>query len=238
MRQPLLLLVAHGSPRHPAALTPLAAHAAALATGGEWGEVRLAVLNGQPALEPVLADWAGEQQVVVVPLFMAEGAFTRRHLPSRLDIDQRPTWRIAAPLGTAPALEQVVYERWLGVLGHAPIGSVGLLLVAHGSATVPGAQRSALDVVARLGQRGVPAAAAFVEAEPHIPAALTALTTPRVLVLPWMIADAGHLQVDVREALSTIGNTVDITLDPAIGGAPAMRPVITTLAREALERAG
>src|SRR4051812_18238511 len=109
-----VLLVGHGSTRGGAPAEPLLALADALRDRGV-GEVRTAFWKEEPFLHQAL-DAVRGAPVVVLPVFLAEGYFSRTVVPRELGlaygrnrVDGRPV-RLLPPLGTAPELADLVVE--------------------------------------------------------------------------------------------------------------------------------
>ena len=117
-----LALVGHGTDRNPNSARAVVDHAAALSERDELGEVRIAFMDEEPYVENVVGRFDADD-VVVVPLFIADGFHTRDEIPELLGIedesgdypvparaDGRRVWYSSA-VGTDPALVDVVLER-------------------------------------------------------------------------------------------------------------------------------
>jgi sirohydrochlorin ferrochelatase len=213
------VIVAHGSPSDPgaqeAALMALAAEVGALLPG--W-TVRGATLAAERSLQAALAGLAAP---LVYPFFMAEGWFTRRALPARLDGRgvQLP------PFGVDPALPALAATAALDgawTAGIAPQEAT-LLLAAHGSQVSTTSKDSTLAMAARLAAL-TPFAevrAGFVEQAPFL---AEAARGRRGLCLPFFALRAGHVASDVPEALAEAG--FEGALLPAIGEHPGVPALI------------
>ncbi|QUS36670.1 CbiX/SirB N-terminal domain-containing protein [Falsirhodobacter algicola] len=205
------LIVAHGQPSDP---EPAAAEIAALAARvdavAEGWSVRSATLAEADALAREVQGKEG----VIYPLFMAEGWFTRTHLPERLAKAGGAGWRILPPFGTDPAIADLTLD--LARAAGRPI-----LLAAHGSFRSAEPSRIAHDMAARIAaETGRPSRAAFIDQTPQI--AEVAAEMPEAACLPFFAARGGHVIDDLPEALDAAGFTgprLDpVGLDPRVPG--------------------
>ncbi|WP_045391434.1 CbiX/SirB N-terminal domain-containing protein [Falsirhodobacter sp. alg1] len=203
------LIVAHGQPSDP---EPAAAEIAALAARvqahlPDW-DVQSATLAEQDALARGVAGRTG----VIYPLFMAEGWFTRVHLPERLAQSGGEGWRILPPFGSDPALIDLT-------LAVAAAQNRPILLAAHGSFRSPVPAQIADDMAARIvAATGMPCRAGFIDQSPQI--ADIAQDMPDAACLPFFAARGGHVIDDLPQALDAAGfagpRLSPIGLDPAV----------------------
>src|SRR4051794_34298953 len=112
MVPPAVLLVAHGSSRSGASAHPVLDLARSLRARG-IEEARTAFWKEEPFLHQAL-DTVRAANVVVLPIFLAEGYFTGTVVPRELGLQDggqpradRPV-RLLKPLGIAPALDPLV----------------------------------------------------------------------------------------------------------------------------------
>ncbi len=216
------LIVAHGQPSDPdpaeAALAALAADVAGHLPG--WH-----VLSATLAAHGTLAQAAkqtGAGGGLVFPMFMADGWFTRQHLPERLAkacraalfesaVCDRPgcggaagcaRWRILPPFG----LEHTVQALALRVLHEAGVPPGGeVLLAAHGSgrSSAPSDVAHALAARLKLGLQLSRSEAAFIDQEPRL-AEVSGFTSEAVC-LPFFAAEGEHVTDDLPDALKQAG---------------------------------
>ena len=78
-----LLLLGHGSSKHPDSSRSVREHAELLSQADCFTEVRCAFLKEEPFIEHAL-DGVDDEQVIIVPDFLAEGYFTRQVVPAKL----------------------------------------------------------------------------------------------------------------------------------------------------------
>jgi sirohydrochlorin ferrochelatase len=108
-----LLLVGHGTPRHPESGGTTEAAAAALAAEGVFAAVRTAFLDQSSYLEEVAASLP-DRSWVAVGLFLDEGPHGRDDVTAALAHAGVPV-RYAGPIGTDPAIVELVLDRAAGL---------------------------------------------------------------------------------------------------------------------------
>ena len=206
------VLVAHGQPGEPepqeAAMRALAARVADCLPGAT---VRGATLAMLAALEAALA---GLARPTVYPFFMAEGYFTGRVLPARLEGRQA---RQIAPFGTDAALPGLIARVTVAAAAEAGLdpAAATLLLAAHGSQASSTSKDTAYATAAAL-RPLVPFRSievGLIEEPPRLADAARGLGP--AICLPFFALRAGHVVGDIPEALAEAG--FDGPVLPAIG---------------------
>ena len=213
-----LLLVGHGSATRPEAAETLARHAAALRESGRFANVRHAVLEGGPDPAQARSELADVDVILVLPLFMSVGYFTRVVLPVRLGPASGPVVRICPSLGVCSELAGSVAEiaQEARAANGWPDGGWDLLLVAHGSTKDPASRQATEAVADRLiGLRGMAQLhTGYLEEPPYLTAVAAQLVRPTVVV--GMFATVGgHAEQDVPTALQ--GMRPPVTYTGAVG---------------------
>ena len=216
------LIVAHGQPSDPApaeaALATLAAAVSACLSG--W-RVESATLAADGSLANALKR-AGADGGLVYPMFMADGWFTRQHLPAQLANACRSAlfsgglcdnegcggaagcarWRCLPPFG----LDKSVQDLALQLLHEAGVPLGGEVLVAaHGSSRSAAPSDVARAVAERL-KTGLMLArsdAAFIDQHPRL-AEVTGYG-PDAVCLPFFAAEGEHVTDDLPDALAQAG---------------------------------
>ena len=196
--RPGVILVAHGSAKSGASAEPVLELARALRPG--FPEVRTAFWKEEPFLHQAL-DTVRAASVIVLPVFLAEGYFTRTVVPRELGLRPGPN-RVGArpvhllpPLGTSPALAALVADR---ARAAAPPGAnladALLVVLGHGTPRHPGSADAVLAACARLAAQGrfARVAPAFIDQEPGIADALAGAREPLVLLVPFLVAAGWH----------------------------------------------
>ncbi|MEI4469982.1 CbiX/SirB N-terminal domain-containing protein [Frigidibacter sp. MR17.24] len=204
-----VLIAAHGQPSDPGpaadALVAFAARVAGHLPAG--ARVAAATLAEPGAIDRAAAALgAGAAPILVYPMFMAPGWFTRSALPARLAEAGLPETAVTIlpPFGTEPDLPALAEREIAAALGTAgwSAGETRLLLAAHGSfksaAPAEIARAFAEGLVQRLGLAG--AEAAFIDQAPQISGARG--WPERSLCLPFFAASGGHVEQDLPRALA------------------------------------
>ena len=151
-RSVALLLAAHGERRHGAANGSVTQLAATLRDCAIAQEVAVGFIKGAPTINQSVRSLLASN-IVVFPLFLSDGYFTRVRLPQllreALAADMASRIRVLAPLGLHPALAGLILDRLVAmarVRGVAP-ARAGVVLLAHGSRQDP-ASRTAGEQLA------------------------------------------------------------------------------------------
>lgn len=199
-----LLLVGHGSASRPEAAETVARHAAALRASGRFADVRHAVLEGGPDPARARSELADVDMILVLPMFMSDGFFTRVVLPARLGHASGPVVRICPPLGVCSDLSGLVAEiaQETRCVQGWPDNGWDMVLAAHGS-TKDSASRRATERLADqlVGEDGMAQMhTGYLEEPPYLAAVAAQLIRPTVVVGVFA-AVGGHAEHDVPTAL-------------------------------------
>ena len=203
-REARLLLCAHGIQGQ---VGVAADHAEAIARLDEFAEVESCCLNGRPSLEEALERSAGTL-TYVVPLLMAEG-YTNEKLSERLRDAGRHHGghiRLCRPVGSHPDLAELMIEaagRTCRGLAW-PINETALLIVGHGTVRNPRSSDSMEGHAQRIAadSRFQVVGCAFLDQEPHMAAALTEMTSDRVVAVGHFADSGPHGADDVARLLA------------------------------------
>ena len=224
----LAVIVSHGQPGDPGPQQQaIEALAAAVAAEGPGLSVRGATLAQPGALAAAVAPGC-----LIYPMFMAEGWFTRRELPRRLDAIGSDA-RVLRPFGAEPALPDLCIATVRAAAGTAGWGAAEttVLLSAHGSQRSPASGEGAGALAAVMAPHFARVVTGFVEQAPYLADAARDLG-PRSVSLPFFALRAEHVTDDLPEALDAAGFQ-GLRLDP-IGLSPAVPGLIAaSLARQA-----
>lgn len=114
-----LAVVGHGTPRHDESGTSTREHVARLRARDRFSEVEAFFLDQEPSVE-TLTSSMHTRDIVVVPLFVANGSHTTEDIPRAIGLPPNPTgvtkvdgkrlWYTRA-IGTEPALVEVIIDR-------------------------------------------------------------------------------------------------------------------------------
>jgi sirohydrochlorin cobaltochelatase len=242
-----LLLVGHGSHYSAESSAPVYRHAARIRGSGVFHEVREAFWKEEPSLRDALALMESDE-VVVVPLFLAEGYFTREVVPRELGLDRPPAGmvvRYGPPVGVHPRMAELILRRAVETCGLSPAEQqdAALIVIGHGTdrSTTSG------DTVYRLTERlregsGFGAVeCGFLDEDPRIDGVLARIPQRQVVMVPFFVAEGWHSRTTIPRDLGLDGglNRRDgrrIWYTPAVGTLPEVADVVVDLAREAGER--
>jgi sirohydrochlorin cobaltochelatase len=241
-RDAVLVLVGHGSARHPESAAPIQALARSLAERRPWRSVRAAFMKQEPGLDGALDD-IDAPVVVVVPVFAGKGYYTDTLIPKALGLDGRVTRRhgrtlvYTDPVGTHPRLPAILARRAEGAArsdGRDP-RACSLLLIAHGSAR-PGGAGATPTVIAqaiRTQDRFAEVALAFLEQAPFAADWRTLVRGDDVVVLPLLVAQGMHASEDIPPLFAGVTDR-RVRLAANLGAEPDLLEIIAEMAEAAL----
>jgi len=238
-----LILLGHGSSKHPDSSRSVREHAEILSQTDCFAEVRCAFLKEEPLIENAL-DGVGEEQVIIVPDFLAEGYFTRQVVPAKLG-DKLRSANICCtpPVGTHPMMAEIINDMAREVLGDWTVEQTSLLVVGHGSGKNPCSKQSLLGHLQEVRNNTDFAQVAdlWLEELPLVSSWKEVATKRHIIVIPYLLNDGQHGGWDIPAELGLSldqqihGQTHDveshqIRLTPALGTSPRFAEVISQLA--------
>ena len=189
-------------------------------------------------------DGVGEEQVIIVPDFLAEGYFTRQVVPAKLG-DKLRSANICCtpPVGTHPMMAEIINDMAREVLGDWTIEQTSLLVVGHGSGKNPCSKQSLLGHLQEVRNNTDFAQVAdlWLEELPLVSSWKEVATKRHIIVIPYLLNDGQHGGWDIPAELGLSldqqihGQTHDveshqIRLTPALGTSPRFAEVISQLA--------
>ena len=238
-----LILLGHGSSKHPDSSRSVREHAEILSQTDCFAEVRCAFLKEEPLIENAL-DGVGEEQVIIVLDFLAEGYFTRQVVPAKLG-DKLRSANICCtpPVGTHPMMAEIINDMAREVLGDWTVEQTSLLVVGHGSGKNPCSKQSLLGHLQEVRNNTDFAQVAdlWLEELPLVSSWKEVATKRHIIVIPYLLNDGQHGGWDIPAELGLSldqqihGQTHDveshqIRLTPALGTSPRFAEVISQLA--------
>lgn len=237
-----LLLAGHGSTHDPLAGAPVRDHAARIRELGLFNDVRAAFWKEAPFLSGALAAIACDD-VHVVPMFLAEGWYTRRVVPRELGIDRALTMRDGQrihyhrPIGAHPRIPRLVHALACRTLAEAGVEAqdATLAIIGHGTRRISGSGETVERVTAALRQRGfADVAFGFLDQDPRLEHALEWPATRHTVVVPFLLAEGWHTRVTIPERLDLLraatGGRVVFHVTPPVGTHPLVPRIILDLA--------
>jgi sirohydrochlorin cobaltochelatase len=234
-----LVLAGHGSHLNGNSSAPVLAHAAELRRRGTFEQVHTAFWKEEPSLSRVL-DGVTASEVVVVPVFISNGYFTKTVIPREMRLDgplterEGQAIRYTAPVGADLSLANVVVERALEA-GATSADAVAVL--GHGTRRESESEKNvyAMAESVRASQRFAEAGAIFLDQAPGMLNLLDIFAARTVVVVPLFIADGWHVGQTIPADLALDGaetrkggRTVRYT--QPVGTHPMVADVIVRLA--------
>lgn len=200
-----LLLLGHGSTVNPDSSEPTFRHAAALREQGLFAEVQCAFWKEQPNFREIWSLIEAEE-VYVVPVFISEGYFCQEVLPRELGLTgpvtrhSGKTIRYCAPVGSHPAMQDLLLRRADEVAPGVPRDQVSLVIVGHGTSLNDNSTAAIKDQVRLI--RESPAGFAevvdaYMEEAPFVAEWDQLTSAPHVVVVPFFISDGLHSYQDI-----------------------------------------
>ena len=206
MPQPVsLILAAHGSEASPRSNQPLHDLAAALTATGMFDHVTPAFLMGHPLMTEVLESLpAGE--AIVIPVMTSDGYYLTK-LPEKFaenaNFDQF-SFSIGPVVGLHPAIATTISARLTAHLKEHQLTAADttVVVVGHGTRrnTTSGATTFALADSLRNDHSGFEIKAAFLDQDPEIGLVADSITTPNIIVLPFLVSLGPHMTHDTPAA--------------------------------------
>ncbi len=195
----IALIVSHGQPSTPApAEINLAWTAARVSDHLPGWDIRSATLACPGAIERAMQDGA-----IVFPFFMAQGWFTGKVLPKRLD---GYNYHTTTPFGMLEGLPTTAAQLLQDQLAAHPDAPRQVHLAAHGSARGPKAYDATERFATRLRAElpDVEIKTGYIEQTPYVHETAKALS-PDALCLPFFAQSGEHVRDDIPEALRSAG---------------------------------
>ncbi|CAA7626930.1 conserved hypothetical protein [Candidatus Terasakiella magnetica] len=201
-----LILVGHGSARHPDGAAPVLALAEEVRRRGVFAEVAAVFMKQYPPL--ALAErMVSAPNVIVVPVFAGRGYFTDSLIPAEIGLTGPVTHRdgriffYTAPAGTHPRIPELMARRAEAIAetaGMTPDGC-SLLLIAHGSSRPGGAGETPRAIAQSLAamNRFHDVALTFLEQEPKAETWAERVQASDVIALPLLVAQGMHASQDI-----------------------------------------
>lgn len=237
-----LLLAAHGERAKKATNAGLDRLAAAIRAKHLVDEVAFGLIKGSPSIPEAVAG-ARADHILVYPLFLADGYFTRRRLPELLaeglaGAPRPPAITTLTPLGLDPHLDHVVGRRADATARERGFTDVTLILLAHGSTKDPASRMAAEGLAGRLAQdaRFHRVRIALLEEPPFFADAMTPVAGPAVVV--GLFAGEGlHGGGDAPRLVAETGRN-DVAFAGNLGAWPDVEELVCRAVAAALPSAG
>ncbi len=198
-----LLLLGHGSSKHPESSRSVRLHAEILRQRGCFSEVHIAFLKEDPLVKNALGLIESEE-ILIIPDFLAEGYFTQQAIPEMLALDSLPeTVSYCDPVGTHPMIAELIDQSAQGELGDWDPFQVSLLLVGHGSTRNSQSKQTMIDHITEL-KKTTPFAQisdVWLEEAPFVREWASVATQKKIIVVPFLLSDGQHGGWDIPKMI-------------------------------------
>jgi sirohydrochlorin ferrochelatase len=207
-----LLLAAHGERRTDADNAGMARLARSLADKSGAAEIGFGFIKGSPTVDDAIGTLSSSD-IVVYPLFLSDGYFTRVALPRLVEQAKRQdatrTISILPPLGLEPALADVIADE-AAAAAHSRANlpaETSIVLLAHGSKKDQASRMATERLADRLRQRQCfydDTRIALLEEAPSLADAIEGMSGPIVVVGLFAgegmhgVDDAGRLVAELK----------------------------------------
>lgn len=208
--QTALVLAGHGSHISPLTAGLVWRYVDVLRARGIADEITACFWKEQPSFHEVLASIQADD-ITVVPVFTAQGYFTRSVIPAEMALNGHETQRngrmirYGATLGEHHDLQGIVLEhvRTMLALHELDPMQTSVVIVGHGTKRSQHSQQATRDQVRMLSQRGIVRQVldAYLDDDPDITSIYQRVRYDDVIVVPFFLAPGSHVTIDVPDAL-------------------------------------
>jgi sirohydrochlorin cobaltochelatase len=232
-----LLLAAHGERRTDANNAGLMRLARSLADKGVAAEIGFGFIKGSPAVDEAIGALLS-RDVVVYPLLLSDGYFTRVTLPRLVEQAKQhdPTRAISIlpPLGLEPALAGVIADEAMAAArsrANLP-AETSIVLLAHGSKQDQASRMAAELLADRLRQRQCfyDTRIALLEEAPSLADAIQGVDGP-VIVVGLFAGEGMHGADDARRLVAELKRDDVIQIGPVGTFAGVETVIVSAVAR-------
>lgn len=228
MRTNALLLVGHGSSFDRDSSAPVYRNAARIREKRFFDEVHVAFWKEPPWIHDALAQ-IERDDVQVVPMFLAEGYFTRQVVPRELG-SVRPH-KLWPPIGVHPRMPELVLAR-AHSMPVEPRRSV-LIVIGHGTERSVTSSHSVEAITERLRECSDYAGVhcGFLDQKPYIANVLEQNRAARIVMVPYFMADGWHVRETIPRSLGLTGKRTNrngrtIWYTQAVGTLPEIADLV------------
>jgi sirohydrochlorin cobaltochelatase len=216
-----LLLAAHGERRIYADNAGVAQLARSLADKGVAAEIGFGFIKGSPTVDEAIAALLS-RDVVVYPLFLSDGYFTRVALPRLVEEamrrDKGRAIRILPPLGLEPALADVIADETVAAAHYRANlpAETSIVLLAHGSEKDQASRVATERLADRVRQRQgfCDTRTAFLEEAPSLADAIEGMNGP-IIIVGLFAGEGMHGADDARRLVAELKRDDVMLIGPA-----------------------
>lgn len=240
-----LLILGHGSSKHPDSSGSVKMHTEVLRKTGYYAEVSCAFLKEEPFIDVEILDAMKSESICIVPDFLAEGYFTRKVIPEKLNLsEQSKTVRYCPPVGTHPLMTELIQTAVEEVLGEWQPEHTSLLVIGHGSTKNTCSKQTLKSHLAELRSRNLwlQVEDLWLEEAPRVSDWSQVASQRQVIILPFLLNDGQHGGWDIPTDIGIEKNTAvhgvthelcekQVRLAPALGTSARFAEVIDAIVR-------
>jgi sirohydrochlorin ferrochelatase len=235
-----LLLAAHGERRAEADNAGVVRLSRSLAEKGVAVEIGFGFIKGSPTVDEAITALMS-QEVLVYPLFLSDGYFTRVALPRLLEQakqqDATRTINVLPPLGLDPALADVIAYEILAAAhsrGNLP-AETSIILLAHGSEKDQASRVATERLADRLRQRQCfcDTRIALLEEAPSLADAIEGMSGP-IIVVGLFAGEGMHGVNDARRLVAELKRDDVRLIGPASAFTGIERVIVSAVTRHML----
>jgi sirohydrochlorin cobaltochelatase len=239
-----LLLAAHGERRTDADNAAVARLARSLADKGVAAEIGFGFIKGSPTVDDAIGTLLASD-IVVYPLFLSDGYFTRVALPRLVEQakqrDATRTISILQPLGLEPALADVIAEE-AAAAAHSRANlpaETSIVLLAHGSKKDQASHMATERLADRLRQRQCfyDTRIALLEEAPSLADAIEGMSGP-IIVVALFAGEGMHGVDDARRLVAELRRDDIMLMGPVGTFAGIETMIVSTVTRHILAEDG
>ena len=246
MKDTALVLLGHGSSKHPSSSIPCRLHADTIRRMGMFHSVHCGFLKETPFIEECL-DHVDAEKVIILPNFLAEGYYTNKVIPEKLQLEkQGRKVTYLKPLGLQSFIQDVIIDLTERAMGDWRPEETTLMLLGHGSTKSATSKNTLLEHISALREKTNFAQITdlWLEESPFINEWKESAANKQVLFIPYLIADGQHGGWDMPEMIGMQRDVYDqykahsvdgysLKLTSALGKSPLMVELILKLAIQA-----
>jgi len=209
---------------------------------GIFHSVHCGFLKEMPLIEECL-DFVEAEKVIILPVFLAEGYYTKKVIPEKLGLDKRSgDFTYLKPLGLDSFIQKIIIEQAKRAMGEWTERETSLVLLGHGSTKSKTSKDTLLEHIEGLKKQTgfTQITDLWLEEPPFIKDWREVVTQKNVLFIPYLIADGQHGGWDIPDLtgvtrdvydeykVNAVGNH-EVRLLPALGKCALMVDLIKKL---------
>lgn len=244
MKDTALVILGHGSSKHPSSSIPSRLHADTIRRMGVFHSVHCGFLKETPFIEECL-DHVSAEKILILPNFLAEGYYTKKVIPEKLNLARYDKQiHYLRPLGLDATIQDIISDVTVRALGEWKPEETTLMLLGHGSTKSATSKDTLLEHITALREKTDFAQITdlWLEEPPFIKDWRVSAESSQVLLVPYLIADGQHGGWDIPEMIGMRRDVYDeyrahrvgeysVKLTSALGRSPRMVDLMLKLCK-------